>query len=149
MNYEPVIGLEVHIQLGTKSKLFCACGAEFGAEPNKNTCPVCLGWPGSLPVLNRKALEFAMKIGLALNCEINFSASASLRLIELIASVTFAGTGSGGPGANRSWPFRSQRTYPKRGALECQVASVNMTQTSYVISSTADLQSFWTNRRSI
>ncbi len=69
--YEPVIGLEVHIQLGTKSKLFCACAAEFGAEPNKNTCPVCLGWPGSLPVLNRKALEFAMKIGLALNCEIN------------------------------------------------------------------------------
>lgn len=71
MNYEPVIGLEVHIQLGTKSKLFCSCAAEFGAEPNKNTCPVCLGWPGSLPVLNRKALEFAMKIGLALNCEIN------------------------------------------------------------------------------
>ncbi len=71
MNYEPVIGLEVHVQLGTKSKLFCACGAEFGAEPNKNTCPVCLGWPGSLPVLNRKALELAMKVGLALNCEIN------------------------------------------------------------------------------
>lgn len=71
MKYEPVIGLEVHVQLGTKTKLFCACEAEFGAEPNKNTCPVCLGWPGSLPVLNRKALEFGMKIGLALNCEIN------------------------------------------------------------------------------
>lgn len=71
MKYEPVIGLEVHVQLGTKSKIFCACAVEFGAEPNKNTCPVCLGWPGSLPVLNRKALEFGIKIGLALNCEIN------------------------------------------------------------------------------
>lgn len=71
MNYEPVIGLEVHVQLGTKSKIFCACPVEFGAEPNKNTCPVCLGWPGSLPVLNRKALEYGIKIGLALNCEIN------------------------------------------------------------------------------
>ncbi len=71
MNYEPVIGLEVHVQLGTKSKIFCACPVEFGAEPNKNTCPVCLGWPGSLPVLNRKALDFGIKIGLALNCEIN------------------------------------------------------------------------------
>lgn len=71
MKYEPVIGLEVHVQLGTKSKIFCACAVEFGAEPNKNTCPVCLGWPGSLPVLNRKALEYGMKIGLALNCEIN------------------------------------------------------------------------------
>lgn len=71
MKYEPVIGLEVHVQLGTKSKIFCACAVEFGAEPNKNTCPVCLGWPGSLPVLNRKALEYGIKIGLALNCEIN------------------------------------------------------------------------------
>ena len=70
-SYEPVIGLEVHVQLGTKSKLFCACSTEFGSEPNRNTCPVCLGWPGSLPVLNRKALELAMKVGLALNCEIN------------------------------------------------------------------------------
>lgn len=71
MKYEPVIGLEVHVQLGTKSKIFCACAVEFGAEPNKNTCPVCLGWPGSLPVLNAKALEYGIKIGLALNCEIN------------------------------------------------------------------------------
>ncbi len=71
MKYEPVIGLEVHVQLGTKTKIFCACAVEFGAEPNKNTCPVCMGWPGSLPVLNRKALEYGMKIGLALNCEIN------------------------------------------------------------------------------
>jgi aspartyl-tRNA(Asn)/glutamyl-tRNA(Gln) amidotransferase subunit B len=69
-NYEPVIGLEVHVQLATKSKLFCSCSTEFGAEPNRNTCPVCLGWPGSLPVLNQEALRFAIKAGLALNCEV-------------------------------------------------------------------------------
>ena len=70
MKYEPVIGLEVHVQLGTHSKLFCACSTEFGSEPNANTCPVCLGMPGSLPVLNQKALELGMKAGLALDCEI-------------------------------------------------------------------------------
>ncbi len=70
-DYEPVIGLEVHVQLATKSKLFCACSTEFGAEPNKNTCPVCLGWPGSLPVLNEQALKFAIKVGLALSCEVS------------------------------------------------------------------------------
>lgn len=67
--YEPVIGLEVHCQLATQTKLFCACKAEFGAEPNSHTCPVCLGWPGSLPVLNEEALKLAIKAGLALNCE--------------------------------------------------------------------------------
>ncbi len=71
MDYEPVIGLEVHVQLGTRSKLFCACSTEFGSEPNKNTCPVCLGWPGSLPVLNEEALKFAIKVGLALSCEVS------------------------------------------------------------------------------
>ncbi|MBI3306530.1 MAG: Asp-tRNA(Asn)/Glu-tRNA(Gln) amidotransferase subunit GatB [Candidatus Omnitrophica bacterium] len=71
MTYEPVIGLEVHVQLGTKSKLFCSCPTEFGAEPNKNTCPVCLGWPGSLPVLNEKALQLAMKVGLAINSHVS------------------------------------------------------------------------------
>jgi len=71
MKYEPVIGLEVHVQLGTKSKLFCACPTDFGSEPNANTCPVCLGMPGTLPVLNQKALELGMKAGLALDCEIN------------------------------------------------------------------------------
>ena len=70
-NFEPVIGLEVHVQLATQSKLFCACPTEFGAEPNRNTCPVCLGWPGSLPVLNQEALRLAMKVGLALKSEIN------------------------------------------------------------------------------
>ncbi len=69
-NYEPVIGLEVHVQLKTRSKLFCSCPNEFGAEPNKNTCPVCLGLPGSLPVLNREALRLGVKVGLALNCQI-------------------------------------------------------------------------------
>ena len=70
MNYEPVIGLEVHVQLGTRSKLFCACSTEFGCEPNRNTCPVCLGLPGSLPVLNEEALRLAIKVGLALHCKI-------------------------------------------------------------------------------
>lgn len=69
-HYEPVIGLEVHVQLATRSKLFCACSTEFGKEPNQNTCPVCLGWPGTLPVLNREALYLGIKVGLALNCEI-------------------------------------------------------------------------------
>ena len=67
---EPVIGLEVHVQLKTRTKLFCGCPNEFGAEPNRNTCPVCLGLPGSLPVLNREALRLSVKIGLALNCKV-------------------------------------------------------------------------------
>lgn len=70
MQYEPVIGLEVHVQLKTKSKLFCSCPTEFGAEGNKHTCPVCLGWPGSLPVVNETALKLAIKAGLALNCKV-------------------------------------------------------------------------------
>ncbi len=69
--YEPVIGLEVHVQLKTQSKIFCGCSTEFGAEPNSNTCPVCLGLPGSLPVLNQRALELAMKVGLALECTVS------------------------------------------------------------------------------
>jgi aspartyl-tRNA(Asn)/glutamyl-tRNA(Gln) amidotransferase subunit B len=68
--WEMVIGLEVHCELATRSKLFCGCPNAFGDEPNTNICPVCLGLPGSLPVLNRQAVELAMRIGLALNCEI-------------------------------------------------------------------------------
>ncbi len=71
MEFEAVIGLEVHAQLLTKTKIFCSCKNEFGAPPNTNVCPVCLGMPGSLPVLNKKAVEYAVKAALALNCKIN------------------------------------------------------------------------------
>ncbi len=68
--FEPVLGLEVHVELNTASKMFCGCANTFGGEPNTRTCPVCLGLPGSLPVVNAKAIESAIRIGLALNCEI-------------------------------------------------------------------------------
>ncbi|MFB6673475.1 Asp-tRNA(Asn)/Glu-tRNA(Gln) amidotransferase subunit GatB [Streptomyces sp. NPDC057684] len=68
--YDPVMGLEVHVELGTKTKMFCGCSTELGAEPNSQTCPTCLGLPGSLPVVNAIGVESAIKIGLALNCEI-------------------------------------------------------------------------------
>ena len=68
--YEPVIGLETHVELGTRTKMFCVCRTTFGAEPNSQVCPVCLGLPGSLPVVNRTAIEYTIRIGLALNCTI-------------------------------------------------------------------------------
>ena len=68
--YDPVLGLEVHVELSTATKMFCSCPTTFGAPPNTQTCPVCLALPGALPVVNRTAVEYAMTIGLALNCEI-------------------------------------------------------------------------------
>ena len=68
--YEPVIGLEVHAQLRSKTKLFCGCPTDYGAPPNSQTCPVCLGLPGALPVPNKRAIELAIQAGLALGCEV-------------------------------------------------------------------------------
>src|SRR6202142_1492150 len=69
--YEPVIGLEVHVQLKTETKIFCGCSTRFGDAPNSNVCPVCLGLPGTLPVLNKRAVEMAMRASLALNCTVH------------------------------------------------------------------------------
>ena len=68
--YDPVLGLEVHVELSTATKMFCGCPTEFGAEPNTHTCPVCLGMPGALPVPNRAAIESIVLAGLATNCDI-------------------------------------------------------------------------------
>ena len=68
--YETVIGLEVHVELATKTKIFCGCSTAFGGAPNSHTCPVCTGMPGSLPVLNKQVVEYAMAVGLATNCTI-------------------------------------------------------------------------------
>ena len=70
MSYEAIIGLEVHAQLLTESKIFCGCSTSFGDDPNQNTCPVCMGFPGVLPVLNKKVVEFTIRTGLAMHCEI-------------------------------------------------------------------------------
>lgn len=70
-SYETVIGLEVHVELATKTKIFCGCSTEFGGAPNTHTCPVCTGMPGSLPVLNKQVVEYALAVGLAANCAIN------------------------------------------------------------------------------
>ena len=71
MEYEAVIGLEIHSELKTATKIFCGCATTFGAEQNTHTCPVCLGLPGVLPTINRRVVEFAIKAGLATNCKIN------------------------------------------------------------------------------
>ncbi len=71
MSYEIVCGIETHIELATESKIFCGCTTAFGGEPNSHCCPVCTGQPGSLPILNRKAVELAVRAGLAVHCRIN------------------------------------------------------------------------------
>src|SRR6478672_7494505 len=71
MAWEAVIGLEVHARLLTASKMFCGCSTAFGAPPNTHVCPVCLAYPGTLPVLNRRALELAMRMGIAMGCQIH------------------------------------------------------------------------------
>ena len=68
--YETVIGLEVHVELATKTKIFCGCSTAFGGAPNTHTCPVCTGMPGSLPVLNRQVVNYAVAVGLATNCAV-------------------------------------------------------------------------------
>src|SRR5204862_991404 len=68
--YEPVIGLEIHVQLSTRTKMFCGCALSFGDPPNVHTCPVCLAHPGTLPTVNERAVRYALQIGLALDCEI-------------------------------------------------------------------------------
>src|SRR5690606_41087083 len=68
--FDPALGLEVHVELNTNTKMFCCCPAVFGGEPNSQVCPTCLGLPGAMPVVNAKAVEAAIRIGLALNCEI-------------------------------------------------------------------------------
>ena len=70
-NYETVIGLEVHAELSTKTKIFCSCKTDFGAKPNTQICPICMALPGTLPVLNEKVVEYAVKAGLATNCSIS------------------------------------------------------------------------------
>ena len=69
--YETVIGLEVHVELASATKIFCGCSTKFGGAPNTHTCPVCTGMPGSLPVLNKQVVEYALALGLAANCGIN------------------------------------------------------------------------------
>ena len=79
-DYEVVIGLEIHAELSTKTKIFCNCSTEFGAEPNTHVCPVCMAMPGALPVLNEKVVEYAVKAGLATSCTIS-------KMIEKIISI--------------------------------------------------------------
>ena len=81
-DYEVVIGLEVHAELSTKTKIFCSCLTTFGAEPNTHICPICTAMPGTLPVLNEKVVEYAVKAGLATNCTIS-------KIVKMIEKITF------------------------------------------------------------
>ena len=85
--YEPVIGLEVHVQLATRTKIFCGCPTSFGAPPNQNVCPVCLGLPGALPVLNKQAVDMAIKAGIG--AELHDQPLLAFRPKKLLLSRTF------------------------------------------------------------
>ena len=87
MQYDVVIGLEVHAELKTKTKCFCACKNAYGSSPNSNCCPVCMGFPGALPILNKKAVEQTIRAGLALNCEINNTAIFERKKLFLSGSI--------------------------------------------------------------
>ena len=76
VNYEPIIGIELHVELLTETKMFCCCANKFGVTPNTLVCPICLGFPGTLPVLNELVLKSAIRIGLLLNCDIVFNISS-------------------------------------------------------------------------
>lgn len=82
-DYEVIIGLEVHAELSTKTKIFCSCPTEFGAEPNAHTCPICMALPGTLPVLNEKVVEYAVKAGLATNCSIERNSKNDRKIISI------------------------------------------------------------------
>lgn len=81
--YETVIGLEVHVELATKTKIFCGCSTAFGGRPNTHTCPVCTGMPGSLPVLNKQVVEYAVAVGLATNCTITQYCKFDRKIISI------------------------------------------------------------------
>ncbi|MDT8303857.1 MAG: hypothetical protein RQ760_20405, partial [Sedimentisphaerales bacterium] len=83
LQYKLIVGLEIHVQLCTKSKMFCGCAVEFGQKPNSRVCPVCLGMPGVLPVMNKKAFDYSVLVGLALNCEIAQFTNGRIRTDEL------------------------------------------------------------------
>lgn len=85
--YETVIGLEVHVELATKTKIFCGCSTAFGGRPNTHTCPVCTGMPGSLPVLNKQVVEYAVAVGLATNCTITQYCKFDRKIISILITL--------------------------------------------------------------